>query len=135
MTRKELSQCYWLNKEIKQLTKMLHDLDGKEYKEINLTGMPQSPGISDHVSKLAVERAELSELIGLKLKECTIARQRIERYINNIEDSEMRMIMRLRHINGISWQQIAFSIGGHDESVPRKKYNRFMECPKCPNSI
>lgn len=127
MTKEELSQCYWLNHEIKQLMKSLKELDGKEYRSINLTGMPHGAGIIDHVQKLATERAELSELIGLKLRECTIARARIERYINDIDDSEMRTILRLRHINGLTWQQVAFSIGENDEQYPRKKYNRFLK--------
>ena len=126
MTKQELSQCYWLNREIDQLQKELHKLEGKEYNPINLTGMPHGGGISDPTGNIAVRRAEIHRLISLKLEECMIARARIERFINTVEDSEMRMILRLRHINGMSWQQIAFEIGGHDESVPRKKYNRFM---------
>lgn len=126
MTRNELKQCYWLNREIEQLKKELQNLDGNEYKEIDYSGMPHGSGISDSTGRLATQRAELHELISLKLKECIIARTRIERYINDIHDSEMRMILRLRHINGLSWQQIAFSIGGYDESVPRKKYNKYI---------
>ena len=38
----------------------------------------------------------------------------------------MRMILSLRYINGLSWLQIAFSIGEHDEQYPRKKLNRFL---------
>jgi hypothetical protein len=126
LTKQELSQCYYLNKEIKQLERELRELDGKEYKPTNYSGMPHGSGISDDVSRLATQRAELHKLISLKLEECMIARARIERYINDVEDSEMRMILRLRHINGLSFQQIAFSIGWHDESVPRKKYNKFL---------
>lgn len=130
MTKQELSQCYWLNREISQLEKELHKLDGKEYKSINLTGMPHGTGISDTVGKLATQRAEIHELLSLKVRECMIARTRIERFINDIEDSEMRMILRLRHINGMSWQQVAFHIGHHDEQIPRKKYNKFLQSTK-----
>jgi hypothetical protein len=126
LTKQELSQCYYLNKEIEQLERELRELDGKEYKPTNYSGMPHGSGISDDVSRLATQRAELHKLISLKLEECMIARTRIERYINGVEDSELRMILRLRHINGLSFQQIAFSIGGHDESAPRKKYNKFL---------
>ena len=132
MNKKEISQCYWLSREIGQLEKELIELNGKEYKETDYSGMPHGSGVSDCVSKLATDRAYLHELILLKLKELMLARTRIETFINTVEDSEMRMILRLRHINGMSWQQIAFSINGNnkysnDESVPRKKYNRFME--------
>lgn len=126
MTKQELSQCYYLNKEIKQLEKELHELDGKEHKPINLTGMPHSTAISDDVARLATQRAELHRLISLKLEECMIARARIERYINGIEDSEMRMILRLRHINGLGWLQIALHIGKQDANYPWRKYKKFF---------
>ena len=39
----------------------------------------------------------------------------------------MRLILSLRYINGLSWQQVAFSIGEYDESYPRKKHNKFLK--------
>lgn len=130
MTKQELSQYYYLNKEIRQLEKELKELDGKEYKSINLTGMPHSTAIADDVAKLATQRAELHRLISLKLEECMIARARIERYINTLEDSEMRMILRLRHINGLGWLQVAMHIGKQDASYPWRKYNKFLQDAK-----
>lgn len=139
MTKQELSQYYWLNREIEQLEKELKELEGNEYKEINLTGMPHGTGISDNVSKLATQRAELHELISLKVKECMIARTRIERYINSIDDSEIRMILRLYHINGMTWTEISANMIPLDENgneIPKKgthrtsiyrKYQKFME--------
>jgi hypothetical protein len=130
LNKQELSQCYYLNKEIKQLEKELQELGGKEYKPVNLTGMPHSSAIADDVAKLATQRAELHKLISLKLEECMIARARIERYINNVEDSEMRMILRLRHINGLGWLQIAMHIGKQDASYPWRKYKNFLDDAK-----
>lgn len=127
MTKKELSQCYYLNREIDQLSKELQKLDGKEYKSINLTGMPHGSGISDTVGKLATQRAEIHELLSLKLRECMIARARIERYINDIDDSEMRMILRLRHINGLTWLQVAMHIGKQDANYPWRKYEKYLD--------
>ncbi len=107
MTEKELSQCHWLNIEIGKLQDELRELEGKEYKEINYSGMPHGSGVSDNVGRLAAQRAELHELISLKIKECMIERTRIERFIDTIEDSEMRTIVRLRCIEYLSWGEIA----------------------------
>jgi hypothetical protein len=126
MTKQELSQCYWLNREIQQLQRELNELDGKEHKAINYSGMPHGSGISDDVARLATQRAELHKLISLKLEECMIARTRIERYINSIEESEMRMILRLRHINGLTWLQVALHIGKQDANYPWRKYEKFL---------
>ena len=61
------------------------------------------------------------------IKRCFSERVRLERYIQGVPDSEMRMILTLRYINGLSFQQIAFSIGYQDESVPRKRHDRFLK--------
>ncbi|MDD4564819.1 MAG: sigma-70 family RNA polymerase sigma factor [Eubacteriales bacterium] len=138
MTKQELSQCYWLNREIDQLQKELHKLEGKEYNPINLTGMPHGGGISDPTGNIAVRRAEIHRLISLKLEECMIARARIERFISSVEDSEMRMILRLRHINGMSWEDIACELiplddEGNEVGKERhrttvyRKYKKFIE--------
>lgn len=127
LTRSELSQYYWVGKEIKQLENQLIKLEGKEYKPINLTGMPRGSDISDLVGKLATDRAELYEMLSLKVRELMIARKRVERFINSVEQSEIRMILRYRHIDCLTWQRIAFKMGWHDEQIPRKKYNKYFE--------
>lgn len=125
MTKNELNQCYWLNREIEQLKKELQDLEGKEYKPMDYSGMPRGTVISDSVAKLAVQKAELHELISLKLKECMIARTRIERYINSIDNIEMRMIVRLRHINGLTWSQMALELNYSERHIQRLYHNFF----------
>jgi hypothetical protein len=127
LTKQELSQCYYLNKEIRQLERELKELDGKEYKQINLTGMPHGSGITDDVARIATQRAELHRLISLKLEECMIARARIERYINSVEDSEMRIILRERHIKGVTWLKIAIQLGKQDANYPWRKYEKFLQ--------
>ena len=56
-------------------------------------------------------------------------KQRIEDFIDNIPDSLTRRIFRMRYIEGEvrpSWQWIAFKVGHHDESYPRRIHNRFL---------
>ena len=126
MTKNELSQCYWLNRKIEQLKTKLEELEDSEIKPINLTGMPSGGGISDHVAKIATERAETERLINLKKEECMIERARIERYISTVEREGMQDILRLRHINGLTWRQISQELGGSERQVKRLYYD-FMK--------
>lgn len=126
MTKNELSQCYWLNRKIEQLKAKLEELEDSEIKPINLTGMPPGGGISDHVAKIATERVETERLISLKKDECMIERARIERYIDTVNGERMQDILRLRHINGLTWIQISQELGGSERQVRRSYYN-FME--------
>ena len=47
-------------------------------------------------------------------------------YINAIADSEIRCLFVWRYLYGYSWQRVATAMGVGDESVPRKKHNRYL---------
>ena len=50
----------------------------------------------------------------------------IQTYINLIEDSETRRIFTLYYIKGYAWRRVARDLGYADESVPRKKHDRYI---------
>jgi len=128
MTKKELSQLYYLNREIEEQQRRLVELEaGAISYNATITGMPKAHGVSDKIAKYAVEISDLKALLDLNLKKCFYELNRLNRYINNVDDSEMRMILSLRYINGLTWLQIAFSIGETDESYPRRKHNKFLK--------
>ncbi|MEA4973953.1 MAG: RNA polymerase subunit sigma-24 [Candidatus Metalachnospira sp.] len=128
MTKKELSQLYWLNREIEEQQRRLEELECLATScTSNITGMPKSRGVTDKLSKYAAEIVDLRGLIDLNIKKCFYELNRLNRYIETVEDSQMRMILSLRYINGLIWQQIAMSIGGGNtaDSV-RKAHDRFL---------
>lgn len=48
-------------------------------------------------------------------------------YIEGVNDSEMRQILTLRHVNGFTWRQVAAHIGGgNTEDSVRKAHDRFL---------
>jgi hypothetical protein len=128
MTKQELSQLYYLNREIEQLKKRIAELESTATSITqSITGMPHVNGISDKTGKYAAEIADLKELLELNLKKCFYELNRINRYINSVGDALMRLILSLRYVNGLNWQQIAFSIGEDDEQYPRRKHNAFLK--------
>lgn len=74
--------------------------------------MPHGSGTSDKIGKYAAEIADLKSLLDLNLKKCFYEFNRLNRYIESIESPQIRMILTLRYINGLSWYQVAESIGG-----------------------
>lgn len=128
ITKKELSQLYYLNKEIRQQQERLQELEALAAScTQKITGLPSGGGVSDRMSKCAIEIADLKALIDLNLKKCFYELNKLNRYIDGIGDSQMRMIMSLRYINGLSWRQVAFSIGGgNTEDSVRKAHDRFL---------
>ena len=48
-------------------------------------------------------------------------------FIDAIPDSRLRRIFSFRYIDGLSWLQVAFRIGEHDEQYPRRLHNRYVK--------
>ncbi|MCL2301531.1 MAG: hypothetical protein FWC27_15430 [Firmicutes bacterium] len=129
MTNKELSQLYHLNREITEQQRRLAELESLSTScTSRITGLPASKNLADKVADYAIEMAELRTLIDLNLKKCFYELNRLTRYINCVDDSLMRQILSLRHINGLSWVQIAFSLGGDNTADGvRMAHKRFLE--------
>lgn len=127
MTKGELNQLYWLNKETAQLQKDLAEL---RHKEIVISpspnGMPRGSGKQDKIGDYVAEIMILEDTIRLNLQKIYYERNRIECYISDIPDSEMRLIMRLRHINGMTFEQIGDEVG-YTKSGVIKKHKRYLE--------
>ena len=124
MTREELKQIYYINKEIKMWQR---ELDRLQCKSLiggqSLDGMPKGSGMSDKVADLAIEKEEIREIINGKLAEIQVQRKRIMNYINGIEDSLLRQIMFLRNVSCMTWRQIANELGSTENCV-KQIYSR-----------
>ena len=124
MTKEELKQIYYLNKEIKMWQR---ELDRLQCKSLiggqSLDGMPKGSGMSDKVADLAIEKEEIREIINGKLAEIQVQRKRIMNYINGIEDSLLRQIMFLRNVSCMTWRQIANELGSTENCV-KQIYSR-----------
>lgn len=133
MTVKELSQLYYLNREIEMDQKRLEELKTKiGLQSQRLTGMPRSSNKTDsHTERLVAEMVDLQAIIEAKQIQCIHERSRLERYIENIEDSETRMMFTLRFINGLSWYQVARHMGeGYIGDNLKKKCYRYLKANK-----
>lgn len=129
MTLKELSQLYYLNREIEMDKRRLQELEVRALPGAQvLTGMPHVPGITDKVGEYAAEIADLRGIIEAKHQQCLYERSRLERYISGIEDSLLRQIFTYRFINGLPWGQVAACIGGgNTRDGCRMAVKRYLE--------
>lgn len=140
MTIKELSQLYYLNREIEADQQRLSELDDyirKDEEQLamlelqasspsspNYDGMPKSPSFGNKLESQVTRIIELQELIRRKKalrSDCAMAiqakqilclteRNRLERYIADLPDSLLRMVFTYRFVNGLPWAQVAESI-------------------------
>lgn len=112
MTKKELSQLYYLNKEIEQEKRKLSELEAVATDtSVKISGLPHIGGISNKTA-IAAEIADIKSTIQAKIDLSVVQYNKLNRYIASVEDSLIRQIISLRYINGLSWVQVAMSIGG-----------------------
>ena len=131
MTVERLRQYRSIIQEIRELTESINKLKANDVVQ---GSDPEFPYIKHNIRVTGPEQSDkLLALYQLKRAELQAERIKLEAWINNIPDSETRRIFRYRYIEGWSWQKISFRIGHGDESVPRKKHNYFLNCPKNPN--
>lgn len=136
MTVQELSQLYYLNREIELDQRRLQELEAHAYAPTgaNLTGMPRNPSVNRNMEKYAAEIVDLKAIIAAKQLQCIHERNRLERYIADVEDSLTRWILTLRFINGLPWEQVALHIGGGNttEGVKKRCY-RYLKSTEAPD--
>lgn len=127
MTEKELAQIHYINIEIKHIKEELKRLESKSMvKGQEITGMPAPNGTSDKVADYVTEKAELEMMLDMALKRLYITRNQVERFLQEIEDNEIRLIVRMRAINCMNWYQIGKEIGMERTTVS-KKYRNFLK--------
>lgn len=127
MTCKELSQLYYLNREIGQDRQRALELEGFATSATSrITGLPHVNFISDK-NTIVADIADIRSGIDEKIKRNVAEYNRLMGFIAKVSDSRMRQIIAFRHIDDFNWKQIALFIGGGntDKSVAQAYY-RFL---------
>lgn len=129
MTKNDLKQIYYINKEIKMWQRELDRLQCKSLVgSPQITGMPIGRGISDKVGDTASEIAEIKTIINGKLAEIQLQRKKIIEYINSIDDSIARQIVFLYCVSNFNFYQIAKELGeGYTYDSVRQIYYRRLK--------
>lgn len=114
LTKKELSQYYWLKREIEYMENRLCALRARagSPRGMNFSEMSKSTGgVKDALAETAAEIVDLEAIIAAKQVASILTRKRIERFIFAIDDPMVRMVFTLRCIDGQSWKNVAAAMG------------------------
>lgn len=116
MTLRELSQLYYLKKEIEHDRQRLAELRSVllSPKSPSYDGMPKSPNPEPAMERRIAQTADLEAMIQTKIDRCVDERQKLERYIAEIPDSLTRQIFTLRFVEGLTWERVAAKMGGYN---------------------
>ena len=127
VTKSELEQIYYLNRELKMWETELERVRCKSLVGSPLPGNSHGSGVSDKVADRAERIIELENRIIAKRDEIQRLRDEAVEYIYSIPDSLTRQIIYYRCVSLMSWRRVAYEVGGNntEESV-RQVYSRFM---------
>lgn len=116
MTLKELSQLYYLDREIELDRERLAELRADLLcpRPPDYDGMPRNPNPENALERCVAEIVDLEDVIRAKIEQRIYERARLERYISDIPDSLTRQIFTLRFIEGLTWEQVAARTGGNN---------------------
>lgn len=129
MTKKELEQYCKLKKEVAYLQRRLDKLYDKDIPEISgkvQASAPEYPCIMRGVAVQMYEpkaNDELNKVIALledRQRRCEEKMLEVERYIDKIEDAELRQIFEMRYMEGMKLEVIAETLNQERSGIGKK---------------
>lgn len=128
MTVEEINNIYYINKEIEKIQKELYDLRNKNFYGKNiLTGMPKGNWDDDLFSDYAEDIKTHEDMLHYNLKMLYVERKKMEEFLASIEDAELKIIIRLRAVNNMKWEEIGEELGMDRRTASRKFYKFFKK--------
>lgn len=128
MTLNELYSIPHLQKEIADYKDKIREMEElAESMTAKLSGMPHASGVRDKVGECATAIAQYKTFLETAVAEKVAREMEITKYVEGVEDAELRRIMYLRFVEQKTWQQVADRIGGNNtEDSVRKRCHRFV---------
>lgn len=124
MTRKELNQLYYLDKELKRCEENLQFLrDSIHAKSPNYDGMPkQIGGSSSQVEELVFRLMKAEESVEGYKEAILIRKARILDWLSTLDDILLAQIVDYRCVKLMTWDEVAVHIGGGNTEESVRKY-------------
>lgn len=128
MTIEELKQYQHLQGEVRFWQKELEKTLQKSYvKSPQMTGMPGARRLVDLTAQRAMETEEIISMIQTLQRRATRMLREITLFIKEIEDPLVRAIVYGRYVKGMTWNQLADTIGGKNTADNlRMLHNRYF---------
>lgn len=127
MTKGDIDQIRWNKKEIEELEKRINELRQQSCLGNSIgDGMPHARNVSSTTERIALQIYDLTQT--LTEKKLTLIKLVAEciNYIYKIPDPLLRMIVKYRALDGMSWGQMS-DILGLDRTSLSKKYDAFLK--------
>lgn len=128
MTIRELSKYHSLKTEIKEIEENIIELERNVISSSKITGISVSKGnfVGNPTEKFATKLIKIKNKLENKKEELVDELNKIESFLETVEDNEIRIIIRKRFLKGKSWQKIGEEINT-DRSTPYYKLKKYLD--------
>lgn len=121
---KNLNKLYWIKKEIRQIENQIKELS--VLSAVSMDGLPKGGGASSPVERFYERLDKLKSKLAAKHDEKLAEQERIEEFLDTIEDDEIRVLARMRFIDNMTYTDIADETF-MDRTTVYRKLKRFCE--------
>ena len=127
MTKERLSQLIWLKLEIEELSNRVRKIESAlSGRTSRIDSMPWLGGPKDIVGELIPELGALTDKLLKSRKRAMEEFAVLQTFIDQIDDSQVRLIFTMRYLHGYSWHQVAWRLGGNTADSVRMVHNRYL---------
>lgn len=128
MTKEELKEYIETKREIKIIEEKIEFLESKKtsIKSMIIDDMPKPEPEQDRLGGLLGEIEELIDIYNKKQDKLFKQQMKIEKCIDKLEDSIDRNILRLKYIDGYTWERICVMLNYSWNGI-HKKHRKILE--------
>ena len=128
MTKRRLEQYSSIKAEVTELKAKIADREKSQLTDTVTGSSPEYPFTKHTVTIKGVDYGDDFLTQRLKEKEYLLDEEcaYIEKWLDTVEDSKDRRILRKHYIDGESFLCIATSMGWRDEGAPRKRIEKYF---------
>jgi hypothetical protein len=135
VTRQKLKQFRHLKREIELLEEQILNLEAGIVTDKVKGSLSHHPWIETSFritgfdqDELGRKMSRLKKRLQRRVDDLMDLRTEILEFVESIEDSLLRQVIILRHVNGLTWEQVAAEIGsGTTWNSLRMMHDRFLE--------
>ena len=115
MTRQDLEKHLKLRRQLMECRDILQNLKRSVGPGTQaLTGMPHAPGVKDKVGDLATDITYMERRVAALQAKVDDQAVEVRNFIAGVQDDQMKIILSLRYIRGLTWIEVALVLGGRN---------------------
>lgn len=124
MKESELNSLYYIEKRISRLRHRIAELN-MDISAIKYTGLPHGNEAGRPLEEYIVRKDELVQQLTQELNKKLAEELKIRRYLENVEDEEVKAIMEMRFIHLMGWFEISEELH-MERTTAAKKMRKYL---------